>query len=695
MGNGDLLGAKPRFVGPPYYLVNDTFTTDRAAGAVNNTNAEPGPGRRLIQDGAAKLSLSGGNAVFSAGGGPNDPQIRLGPVPREPGRLLVGQFSMTSYGLEIGFDSGVNGSPDDGVGMSSANTTVRWNLSTVVTVAANALSTIYQVAVVLRATGALHFIKGGAFTNWTLLWITAVGNDASAYALLTAVSATSVATSAYLRVPAARWLPTPLLSDGFSTFATSAPTATDGLGHAEGIAGGLGVGGGGLWPYTQVGTWQASGGVASASALSGGVALAYLDVEALDLFVTVKVVRNSGVAGLLLRGDATNHVRAVHNGTNAQLIKRVAGVDTTLIDAAATYVAGAEIRAISQGQAFRLFYNNVAIGSEQTIADAGLNTDGYAGIYTTGTDNTFDDLVGYARGSGGEYAALDAWATSENPWTGATWAMSGGNAYNTPTLGAELIVNGGFGTDTIWTKEPGWSIVGGVAAKAAGDANWIWQSAAIVGRYHQLTFDVVSVSGGEFRGGIGGVAIAPARTTTGTGYACDGFAAFGSYNGVSCSSTVTGTIDNISLRPYTTSTLIASLSGSSSNETVAAKIATLTTGRQAGVIALMDSASNPQNMLVARHNGELLILEKIVAGVHTFLIYIAVSFTANAQIEIRRPSGNTFQLWYNGTQRGTDQTVSDAGIISNTLYGLFSTHTSEFSEFSLGGVVIPFQFPGA
>jgi hypothetical protein len=74
---------------------------------------------------------------------------------------------------------------------------------------------------------------------------------------------------------------------------------------------------------------------------------------------------------------------------------------------------------------------------------------------------------------------------------------------------------------------------------------------------------------------------------------------------------------------------------------------------------------------------------------------VTVAFSANAQIEIRRPSGNTFQLWYSGTQRGTDQTVADAGIISNTRYGLFSTHTNEFSEFSLGGVVIPFQFPGA
>jgi hypothetical protein len=283
-----------------------------------------------------------------------------------------------------------------------------------------------------------------------------------------------------------------------------------------------------------------------------------------------------------------------------------------------------------------------------------------------------------------------------NVWTGATWATSGGKAYNVPTLGSELLTNGGFDTDTVWTKDAGWTIGGGVAAKATGSANWIRQSVAIVGRYHRLSFDIVSISAGSFRAGIGGYAYGPNLTEIGTGYAADALAVFASFNGVSASSTASGTVDNVSLMSFATATLLASLSGSSSNEAAAAKIATITTGRLAGVVALLDSASSPQNFLHAYHNGTSVLLDKCVAGTCTNLITTTVAFTANAQIEIRRPSGNTFQLWYNGSQRGTDQTVSDAGIISNTRYGLFSTHSGgTFSEFSLDGLVIPFGLPGA
>ena len=61
-----------------------------------------------------------------------------------------------------------------------------------------------------------------------------------------------------IRVPVAKWLPTPLLSDGFgSAFGTS-----DGLGHAEGVAGGIGAGGSGVTLSNAGGTWSVSGGKA-------------------------------------------------------------------------------------------------------------------------------------------------------------------------------------------------------------------------------------------------------------------------------------------------------------------------------------------------------------------------------------------------------------------------------------------------
>ncbi|TXH52997.1 MAG: hypothetical protein E6Q97_14320 [Desulfurellales bacterium] len=406
-GQGGGVAGPDRFIGPPYYLLNDTFTTNRAAGAVNGTDAEPGPGRRLVVDTNGKLSLSGGNLLLATGGlAAGDPGLWYSGISRAPGRVMVASASYTTGVIEVGFDANQAGSLFDGARMTGTTLAVRAQ-GTQITVGAAAASTTYQFAVIQRAAGFFWFVKGGAFTNWTLVWLSSAGN--SSFPGFTTTSTASVGTLSYLRVPATPWLPAPLLSDGFSTFATSAPTATDGLGHAEGIAGGLGAGGGGVWPYTQVGTWQASGGWANASALSSGSAIAYANAGKADIIASVKLTRSGGDGGLLLRFvDGNNFISCRHDGTNVLLIKKVAGVNTTVQSTAAIYVAGAELRVIATGSAFRVYYNNALVGSEQTISDAALQSPTNHGLYTTNTGNTFDDLVIYARGAGGEYAALDA-----------------------------------------------------------------------------------------------------------------------------------------------------------------------------------------------------------------------------------------------------------------------------------------------
>src|SRR3990167_322284 len=50
------------------YTLNDQFTTDRAAGAVNGTSAEPTGGTRTVVDTNSKLSISGSQLSFATGG---------------------------------------------------------------------------------------------------------------------------------------------------------------------------------------------------------------------------------------------------------------------------------------------------------------------------------------------------------------------------------------------------------------------------------------------------------------------------------------------------------------------------------------------------------------------------------------------------------------------------------------------------
>jgi hypothetical protein len=107
-------------------------------------------------------------------------------------------------------------------------------------------------------------------------------------------------------------------------------------------------------------------------------------------------------------------------------------------------------------------------------------------------------------------------------------------------------------------------------------------------------------------------------------------------------------------------------------------------GTRAGVVCNLDSASSPANFVLASHSGTNAILEKCVAGTYTTLISITATYVAGAFVEVRRIAGtNTWQLWYNGVQRGTDQTISDAGIVSNTLHGYFNSYAgNEVSGFS-------------
>jgi hypothetical protein len=389
-----------------FYLLNDTFTTNLAAGSVNGTDAEPGPGTRAVVDTNSKLALVGGEASFATGGAAaNDPALRITPIiQRAPGRTVVGSFSISAAGLDIGWDANLTGSPSDSVRANGTTLQVRQNNTTTLSVGVIVLGTPYQIAVVWREVGALYFIKGGTFTNWTLIAIGSVGNYAEGYMVASAVGTTSVGVVQYLRSPDVFWLPAPLLSDGFgSTFGTS-----DGLGHAEGVAMGRGRGGDGL-AYTQVGTWATATGAVACTVLAGGLGITHATLPTADVIATVKVTRAGGVGGLALRYvDANNYITCHHDGTNVLLVKKVAGVDTTVQTTVVTYVAGAELRVIATGTAFRVYYNNAIVGTEQAIADAALLSPLKFGLYSTNVGNTFDDLAIYARGTGGEYAALDA-----------------------------------------------------------------------------------------------------------------------------------------------------------------------------------------------------------------------------------------------------------------------------------------------
>lgn len=554
-----LLTAGPsRFLGGGgiAWLLRDEFTTDRAAGAVNGTAAEPGPGTRTVVDTQSYLSISGGKllATIAGAGGWGNPSLVYAGLSRVPGRFLVGSFSNLSADANRWVGWGNNSTP----GGVDANTYLYLVSGTVwpgsTTTIAAAAATAF--ALPLRATGCFFFSY--ISSSWKLIWRSEIGTVATMYPAFSAAGHTVGNVEApYIRVPDALWLPTPLVSDGFATtFGTS-----DGLGHAEGIATGIGAGGGGVawtgatwsvsggkavntpvtfgaerltdgafenwgsatdltsWTETIVGTTtinregtdihggtyavridvdasNSSSTIAQAGAVvankwyrfsvwakseptaksvlvggvnspfvSGGYAFtvtnSYLqyvvdrwtngtgltlarssaasssiyidDVSVVELTLselissvsasTANVVAGVAVtvvvgraAGLCLNLDSAsspaNFVLAYHDMMNACLLKCVAGVYTSLIATGATYSAGARLVVTKDGTAYRLYYNNALVGTEQTIADAGIISNTLHGLFSTDASNTLDDFVMYARGNEGQYASLDRYSGS-------------------------------------------------------------------------------------------------------------------------------------------------------------------------------------------------------------------------------------------------------------------------------------------
>lgn len=392
---------------PITWLLRDEFSDVRAAGAVNGTMPTPGPGgARVVTDTTSALSIASGNAVISsASTNWGDPGTVWGiPVPRLPGLLTL--FSISSsggVGPRCGFGTSATASDntkwDCVVGLNS-NTDIRATIQGIdVSLATISSGAVQRYAIDLRSAGAFVFLYISG--SWLLSYIFASPSTSTIYPIFAGRNSTS--NNDYQRLCQSNWLPSLLVSDGFgSSFGT-----TDGLGHAEGVSGGIGSGGGNVAWTQQVGTWTVSSGKAAAATLSGGIAVATVPTPTADVFAKVKVTRSAGAGGMVLRWtDANNHLYTEHDGTNAYLKQVLAGSTTTLITAAATYSAGAELVPDLNGTAGRLYWNNALVGSTSSISSSLTST--LHGLRSTDTGGIqLDDFVAYAKGTGGEYNVLN------------------------------------------------------------------------------------------------------------------------------------------------------------------------------------------------------------------------------------------------------------------------------------------------
>lgn len=203
----------------PSYTLNDQFTTDRAAGAVNGTSAEPTGGTRTVVDSGNKLSINSGNLLFTPGTALGNPGLWYTSKTRVAGQMLLGNINLTSNSnnQDVGWDNdSVAGNTIDAFRFGSGNILYAWdNASNVPALGKTSLSTDYTYSLIQREKGAYWFIKGGLYTNWTLLWISNLSSLSTMYPTLHG-SISTISTVDNIRIPTPTWLPTPLAYDTFT-----------------------------------------------------------------------------------------------------------------------------------------------------------------------------------------------------------------------------------------------------------------------------------------------------------------------------------------------------------------------------------------------------------------------------------------------------------------------------------------------
>jgi len=298
-------------------------------------------------------------------------------------------------------------------------------------------------------------------------------------------------------------------------------------------------------------------------------------------------------------------------------------------------------------------------------------------------------------------------------WSGATWTVAGGSVSNAPTsMGNELLTNPGFESDYVSGVAPYWSrargtwtesadVHGGSKAQQlnnlAGNDAYGYSNIASIDADNWLSVSVFGkrlVGYGNFAitknfGDYSAITIFKSINTasytsqTITGRTpLSGNYKINIYAATDVSSDANSVLyDDATMKILTTSTLFRSLNVGSTN--VLAQVAiTRDIGSQTGLVLNLDNAETPANFAIAYLDGAGYVkLDKIVGGTYSNVISNAVTYVVGYTLRVVK-DGTSYSVYYNGTQVGTTQTISDAGIVDNTIYGLFSTYSAnKFDDF--------------
>lgn len=330
-----------------------------------------------------------------------------------------------------------------------------------------------------------------------------------------------------------------------------------------------------------------------------------------------------------------------------------------------------------------------------------LASDGFGSTFGT------TDGLGHAEGVAGGVGEGGGSVT----WTGSTWANSSGTTTNTPTVGSELLTDGGLETWTGATDLTNWT------EQIAGTSTVNQEASVIHGGTYAARFAVdasnsvakISQTIANTNGDWLLVTLWAKASTTGKSIAVDENS--GSNVGrtlaltttyqqftVLIKSTLTNTdvgvkrltggsaslyIDDISVKVLTFASLFASVSVSTADVVATVKI-TRSAGTFSGLVVALDSASTPANFIIVYIDGNGNVnVDKMVSGTRTNVASTAITYSAGAPLRVIKDDTKV-RVYYNDVQVGSELTISDVSVIDNTLHGLFATDAGNtFDNYTL------------
>lgn len=196
----------------------DQFTTPRAAGSVNGTPADGTGQIRTVVDTNLKLAVTNNTASFSTGGVTNgNPGIWYPQMTRLPGLALFTRINYSTIeDILFGWDTDQISVPAANGIYSRTGGVFAYDAATPILVAPVLVTaTNYDLSTILRTAGAWLLVKGGIYTNWELLWPTAVNSNAGLFPNLSG-KVLSVFTTPNIRSPITLYILQPLAYDTFT-----------------------------------------------------------------------------------------------------------------------------------------------------------------------------------------------------------------------------------------------------------------------------------------------------------------------------------------------------------------------------------------------------------------------------------------------------------------------------------------------